>query len=480
MNDILTIKESTSETHCTAGDTAQHLFTVTNISGGPLRIGTRVVDSTLPGELTVSGPKERDLAINESCQIAIDINVPPEADAGLYLCRLLAFDTKATGDRFSYSPTVACRVEARPKQSPPPQPIRFPYWIAFACAALLCVGIVAYTLVPSGAVVPDVAGMSRQAANEILEQAGWSFVTEYQSDNAIPADIVVRQSPAAGERADQDDTSIALVVNRASVPDLVGQEIEAALETLAQLRVDVRREVEYTAAAEPDIVVAQSPPAGSAIPDDPGRLTIALTVAATLRVVPNVTGMKLADAKVALEAAKLIVATARKLTHERANNTVLAQSRKAGTALDPNQDDPTVELTVAKAPEKISLGGDGRCLEVTADHDTAKLVIRNCSGSRRQKWTFSGQTIRDGNGKCLDVPVQMIRPPHNGNGVDVQVYRCNSGQQQKWTYNRGQIVSQYIGKCLEVNGGELGFGGPVQLGPCFGNTRSFGQGWDLK
>ena len=85
----------------------------------------------------------------------------------------------------------------------------------------------------------------------------------------------------------------------------------------------------------------------------------------------------------------------------------------------------------------------------------------------------SGKTLVNAGGKCLDVHHPDLRT----NGGKVQVYECNGGETQQWSWN-GKTLVNAGGKCLDVHHPELRKnGGRVQIWACNAGET---QQWQTK
>jgi membrane peptidoglycan carboxypeptidase len=116
--------------------------------------------------------------------------------------------------------------------------------------------------------VPDVVGLSQQAAQAILARAGFaSSVRQVNSDQ--PRGRVVRQGPRAGTRLRQGSTVYLAVSNGRKggdvvVPGVVGLQASVARTLLA--RAGLTSGLTYTTNGPPGRVSAQSPGPGSRLP----------------------------------------------------------------------------------------------------------------------------------------------------------------------------------------------------------------------
>ena len=124
--------------------------------------------------------------------------------------------------------------------------------------------------------------------------------------------------------------------------------------------------------------------------------------------------------------------------------------------------------------------GAFKCLDVNAPdqaNNGAKVQVWDCNGGIQQTWTFDGGAIKTGpptfglgpmgGPKCLDVPL----PDQEKNGTKVQIWDCNGGTQQQWTIEGG-VIKSGKGKCLDVPVMDQGNNGTaVQVWDCNGGVQ---------
>jgi eukaryotic-like serine/threonine-protein kinase len=142
---------------------------------------------------------------------------------------------------------------------------------------------------PEPVPVPDVTGIPRQRAVNLLREAGFEVREGEREPSDQNAGIVLRQNPDAGVEADPGSTVIIVVSSGPEdqqVQSVVGQSESAARSTLEGAGFVV--EVETVDSSQPaGTVVRQTPPANTAA--EPGS-TVVLQVASGNNAVPNVVG----------------------------------------------------------------------------------------------------------------------------------------------------------------------------------------------
>jgi alpha-galactosidase len=127
---------------------------------------------------------------------------------------------------------------------------------------------------------------------------------------------------------------------------------------------------------------------------------------------------------------------------------------------------------------EIHAVGAGKCLDVPNLTTTAgtQLEIWTCNGGSNQIWTYtaSGElTVYSGSSlRCLDAYNNQTTP-----GTKVVIWSCNGGANQQWRLNSGgTITGVQSGLCLDVTGASTANGALVELWTCNGQSN---QQWTL-
>ncbi|MFE0325869.1 ricin-type beta-trefoil lectin domain protein [Streptomyces sp. NPDC003753] len=125
--------------------------------------------------------------------------------------------------------------------------------------------------------------------------------------------------------------------------------------------------------------------------------------------------------------------------------------------------------------QKIVGQQSGRCLDInnstTANGTQAQLW--DCNGGSNQRWTYTAgkQLVVYGN-KCLGVGQAA------GNGAPAAIWDCSGQADQQWNINSdGTITAVQSGLCLDANGQGTANGTKVQLWSCTGGAN---QHWRLE
>jgi hypothetical protein len=114
--------------------------------------------------------------------------------------------------------------------------------------------------------------------------------------------------------------------------------------------------------------------------------------------------------------------------------------------------------------------GSGRCLDVPnrSTADGTQVEIWDCNGGSNQQWTYtSGKQLQVYGDKCLDAYGQG-----RSNGTVVDIYTCNGGANQQWNLNSdGTVTGAQSGLCLDVAGAATANGSLVELYTCNGGSN---------
>ncbi|GIF62183.1 alpha-L-arabinofuranosidase [Asanoa ishikariensis] len=112
----------------------------------------------------------------------------------------------------------------------------------------------------------------------------------------------------------------------------------------------------------------------------------------------------------------------------------------------------------------------GRCLEVAnaSTANGAAVQLWDCQGGTNQTWTWTStrQLMVYGN-KCLDASGQGT-----ANGTAAIIWTCNGQANQQWNVNtNGTITGVQSGLCLDANANGTANGTKVHLWACHGGTN---------
>jgi serine/threonine-protein kinase len=200
--------------------------------------------------------------------------------------------------------------------------------------------------------IPRVLGASEEQARETLGAAGFGVGSVERSPHpTVPAGAVIWQDPPADVVA-PEATEVSLLISsgpqRVPVPDVAGYDAQHARMLLegAGLRIG---STESTQAPTPrNVAVNTRPPAGTTLPPGSEVVLVVSVGAATIRV-PNLDGLTVDEARLALETAGLSLGTAFGQTSGNvAPGEIFYQEPSAGTLSAPGT---VVNVRFARVPE---------------------------------------------------------------------------------------------------------------------------------
>ena len=96
------------------------------------------------------------------------------------------------------------------------------------------------------------------------------------------------------------------------------------------------------------------------------------------------------------------------------------------------------------------------------------LEIWDCNGGSNQQWTYlsNGELQVYGN-KCLEVPGSVKTA-----GTAGEIWTCNGGSNQQWNLNAdGTVVGRGSGLCLDVTSAGTANGTAVEIWTCNGGSN---------
>ncbi len=134
------------------------------------------------------------------------------------------------------------------------------------------------------AVVPPLIGLTVDQATESAASKGLHVTLENHFYSAeVPAGRILAQDPAPGSRVRRDwpiRITESLGGQRVTIPDLTGESERAATVTIRRLSLELGSVAHLATSGDPDVVLAQSPPAGASGADSP-RVSLIVSDAAS-------------------------------------------------------------------------------------------------------------------------------------------------------------------------------------------------------
>jgi beta-lactam-binding protein with PASTA domain len=198
---------------------------------------------------------------------------------------------------------------------------------------------------PSTGQIPNLYGKSKDAAVAAIEAAEFVVGDVEERASTLAPGTVIEQDPEPYAIAELGMT-VDLVVSRAretQVPEVIGLELDAAVEVLESARLSVGQVTEEVSDSPPGTVIGQGIPGGT---------TVALNTAVDLIVakaatteVPDLIGAPLDRAREMLKKARLRAGPISREASEKPEGTVIRQQPQAGSEVAVNA---RVRLVVAR------------------------------------------------------------------------------------------------------------------------------------
>ncbi|HEY2442801.1 MAG TPA: Stk1 family PASTA domain-containing Ser/Thr kinase [Streptosporangiaceae bacterium] len=223
-------------------------------------------------------------------------------------------------------------------------------WLVAALVVLAVIGGLAYALLGGGGktyAVPQVQGLTQQKAVAEVTAAHLQSKVVKQPNSTIKSGLVINSSPQFGS-LEPANTVVTLYVStgpkQVKVPNLVGQTVSQAENTLSQYGLTPSVKTDPTSTQPAQTVIRQSPKAGTSVSPN-GTVTIVISGGGTS--VPSELNKSLQVAEGDLTAHNLTYTISYvSATDGTTPGTVVGQSPKPGTVVAPGSQ---VTLQVAQA-----------------------------------------------------------------------------------------------------------------------------------
>ncbi len=150
-----------------------------------------------------------------------------------------------------------------------------------------------------------------------------------------------------------------------------------------------------------------------------------------------------------------------------------------GTGLAVNNFSYSIGGTASSPPS--SSGGQlivgaasGRCLDMGSSANGTQAQLWDCNGGSNQRFTYtSGKQLQVYGNKCLDASGRGTT-----NGTAVIIWDCNGQPNQQWNLNsNGSISGVQSGLCLDAANASTANGTKIQLYSCWGGSN---QQWSRR
>jgi eukaryotic-like serine/threonine-protein kinase len=202
--------------------------------------------------------------------------------------------------------------------------------------------------------VPSLAGLHPKQVVNRLENRDLTADLEQRPSDTVEAGVAIRSVPGAGEvveRGEQIKVFVSSGPELVAVPDVVGLSRESAEDTISDAGLSPGQIGEQESSEPEGEVIAQDPGAGSEVERD---TTVDLTVSTGIETVnvPNVIGLRGADAAAQLRADGLVaVRRETEVTDTAQDGQVIDQRPAAGTEVEKGR--PVVIIIGRLAKEQV-------------------------------------------------------------------------------------------------------------------------------
>lgn len=265
---------------------------------------------------------------------------------------------------------------ARSEIPPPPPPEREPPLLKEKRSRRKLLGVIALLLAAAtiGGVlawffgrtpvntVPDLVGLTQGEAENAISEYGWEVTVLEEANDDVEAGVVIRTDPIAGTTLDEGADFLMVVSNGPAprvLPEITGLTVPEATTVLAELDLTLQLGgeehsetapagtiISWTIPAQPSLVAGDTVVPGTA-------LVATLSSGPAPRIVPDVTGLALADATARLQAEGLVVVQLPdEFSSTVASGGVARQDPPAGTEV---ARDSTVSIAVSLGPDLVAV-----------------------------------------------------------------------------------------------------------------------------
>lgn len=321
-------------------------------------VSPRIVEPSVPRELEAvvlrslaKRPSERYRTAEEMSRALAEVRGVLDGTGGTTRVIPAAGDTGRT------------RVMPPSRVGPPPPPEapggrkRWPLIVGIA-VLVLALAVGAFALLGGGGgekvTVPSVAGLTSEAAQRALTDAGLEPLVQTVTDPEVAEGTAIDTDPPVGSEVDEGSTVMLRVSGGpgdATVPDVAEQEEAAATSALWREGFEVGTREESSDDIDEGFVIRTEPAAGAQAPRG-STVTLVLSSGAEDVNVPNVTRLDRATAEQTLTGRGFLVRVANRETTDFAAGIVIEQDPSGGTTAPRGS---AVTLTVAVAPSNVSV-----------------------------------------------------------------------------------------------------------------------------
>ena len=221
---------------------AQHVFTIRNDTGAPIKVGIQVLaDAPVEDDwLTVDQP-ERELGDNAADQVTVSVKTPAGLAAGRYTYRIRVYSVKQPGEAFTEGEKVAFEVKEKAKGTVREVSPKKCSWCipAAIVAAVLVLGVGGYFAYDKIFRESDTIELTKyegwQLTNAINDLVKKGLVFDAKNlktawKDAKSVSKVIDQTPPPGEKV-KPNTPVAFTVGRSKTGHIFSAHQLKALQT---------------------------------------------------------------------------------------------------------------------------------------------------------------------------------------------------------------------------------------------------------
>lgn len=202
--------------------------------------------------------------------------------------------------------------------------------------------------------VPDISGMSKSQAEQLLQSVGLKLEVEKEVFSAnVEAGKVVTQNPKAKAKAKSGDVikvTISKGVDQVSVPDVIGKSESDAIKRIEEAKLSWEVQREYNSDYDNGIVYATSPGVGEKA-DEQSKVIIYVSRGTESATVPGIVGLAENDAIARIQNSGFTVGSvSREYDEHYKEGVVKSQSLQEGSSSDKGA---AISYVVSLGPEPV-------------------------------------------------------------------------------------------------------------------------------
>ena len=238
--------------------------------------------------------------------------------------------------------------------------------------------------------VPDVNGKPVAEAQQLLKERGFKVAVEDKIDSSVKPGMVLRMDPVAGIKR-KEGATVTLTVSTAekmvSVPRITGMKLNQAEKLLAEKGLRIEKiEQKWDSKKPEDIILSQSPEENGKVSENGGVVLIINKKEEKNVAVPDLKGLKLAEARKKLEDLKLKVEV-REIDSEKDKDIIIGTRPDNGETI---AEGGTVILQVSNAKKKMSFPATPDNIGGNSGKSNSSVSVSPSTGARYVEFVVPG------------------------------------------------------------------------------------------